>query len=131
MWRYSVRTGFATTVVANPPGPYSPVVRAGDYVFVSGLASVDPATGEMTGMTVHEQTQRTLLNIATLLQSAGARLEDVVQVTVHLRNIEQYEEMNGAYAAFFAEPYPARTTVQCQLLPGCLVEIDCIAHIGR
>ncbi len=114
----------------KPMGPYSPAVRAGDFVFISGQGPAEPATNKLIEGAIFAQTQRTLLNLASALQSAGSRLDDVVKVCVHLADLGDFQEMNRAYSEFFSEPYPVRTTVQSGLLGTMLIEIDCIAYTG-
>jgi len=96
-------------------------------VFVAGQGPFD-ATGKMLGSTIEEQTRATLENVKAIVEAAGATLADVVKVNVYLSDLAHFAAMNEVYASFFAEPYPARTTVQAGLL-GFLVEIDAIAAL--
>lgn len=112
----------------KPVGPYSPALRVGDFVFVSGQGAIDPKTRKLVGETIEEQTRRTLENIKALLEAAGATLADCVKVTVHLADISLFDRFNAVYAEYFPDPKPTRTTVQSTLLPGMLVEIDVIAY---
>jgi 2-iminobutanoate/2-iminopropanoate deaminase len=114
---------------AAPGGAYSPGLRAGDFIFVSGQGPIDPATGQIAGDTIEEQTARTLENIKLILEAAGASMADVVKATVHLSDLGLFPRYNTVYAGYFPDPKPARTTVGSQLL-GMLVEIDVIAYVG-
>lgn len=114
---------------APPAGAYSPGLIAGDFVFVSGQGPLDPATGEIIGETIEEQTTRVLENVKAVLDAAGASMSDVVKVAVHLSDLANFQRFNQVYATFFPDPKPTRTTVGSQL-PGILVEIDAIAYIG-
>jgi 2-iminobutanoate/2-iminopropanoate deaminase len=114
---------------APPAGAYSPGLIAGDFVFVSGQGPLDPATGEIVGETIEEQTTRVLENVTAVLEAAGASMSDVVKVAVHLSDLANFQRFNQVYATFFPDPKPTRTTVGSQL-PGILVEIDAIAYIG-
>ena len=117
-----------TTQQAPPPGPYSQAIRAGDWVFVSGQGPLDPTTKQIVGTTVEEQTRRVLDNIKAIVEAAGATMGDVVKSTVHLLDIEHFDDFNAVYVTYFGDPKPARTTVQSVLWGGILVEIDVIVH---
>lgn len=114
---------------ASPVGAYSQGLRAGDFIFVSGQGPLDPATGQIVGDTVEEQTARVLENIKAILEAGGASMADVVKVTAHLSDLSLFERYNKVYATYFPDPKPTRTTVGSQLL-GILVEIDAIAYVG-
>jgi len=114
-----------------PKGPYSPAVRAGGFLFVSGQGPVDPGTGEVLRGPIQQQTELVLTNIKTILEAAGSSLDKVVKANVYLDNIEDFAAMNKVYAAFFPKHPPARTTIQAANLPlGIGVEIDVIALAG-
>jgi 2-iminobutanoate/2-iminopropanoate deaminase len=115
---------------ASPIGAYSQGLRAGDFLFVSGQGPLDPATGQIVGDTVEEQTARVLENIKAILEAGGATMADVVKVTAHLSDLGLFERYNKVYASYFPDPKPTRTTVGSQLL-GILVEIDAIAYVGE
>lgn len=115
----------------KPVGPYSPALRVGDFIFVSGQGAIDPKTGKLVGETIEEQTRRTIENIKALLETAGSSLDDCVKVTVHLSDINLFSRFNAVYAEYFADPKPTRTTVQSTLLPGMLIEIDVIAYAPK
>jgi 2-iminobutanoate/2-iminopropanoate deaminase len=116
--------------VPPPAGPYSPAVRAGDLVFISGQVARDPLTGALVGATVEEQARQTLANLRRALEAAGASLADVVSVTVYLADENDWGRFNGVYTSVFSKPYPARTAVGAQLR-GVLVEVSAIAWLGR
>jgi 2-iminobutanoate/2-iminopropanoate deaminase len=113
-----------------PPvkGPYSPAVRAGGFLFVSGQGPIDPASGEPSRGSIEEQTRLVFSNIKAILEAAGASLDRVVKTTVYLDDIQNFAAMNAVYATFFPADPPARTTIQAANLPlGIAVEIDVIA----
>lgn len=116
---------------APPGGAYSQGLKAGDFVFVSGQGPLDPETGKIVGETIEEQVARTLENIKTILEAAGATMADVVKVSAHLSDLSLFERYNKVYATYFPDPKPTRTTVGSQLPPTMLVEIDAIAYIGE
>jgi len=108
-----------------PRGPYSPAVRAGDFIFVSG--QVAPVTGE-----VADETRQVLNNIKGLLESCGATMADVVKCGVFLLNAGDFAAMNTVYAEFFGDAKPARATVVTGFaVPGIHVEIEAIAYKPR
>jgi len=115
-----------------PKGPYSHAVRAGDFLFISGLGPVDPGTGNVVKGTIEHETRRTLDNLMILLKSAGRTAADVVKTTVYLLDIKDFAEMNAVYASYFPQNPPARTTIQGAGLPaGISIEIDAIAYMGE
>jgi 2-iminobutanoate/2-iminopropanoate deaminase len=111
-----------------PAGAYSPAVRAGNLLFVSGQVPKDPRTGALLGSTVTEQTRATLDNAARVLAAAGASLDDVVSVTAYLADIGDWDEFDAAYRAVLRTPYPTRTTLGAGL-HGFLVEISMVAAV--
>jgi 2-iminobutanoate/2-iminopropanoate deaminase len=109
-------------------GPYSQAVSWGDLIFVSGQIPIDPATGQVVGGDVADQTERVLENLAAILEAAGASLGQVLKTTVYLRDLNDFGKMNEVYARFFGEQPPARATVQVARLPRDVgVEIEVIA----
>jgi 2-iminobutanoate/2-iminopropanoate deaminase len=113
----------------KPRGPYSHAVRAGDFVFVSGMGPLDPATNELSSGDIGHETRMTLQNVQRVLEGAGATMADVVKCSVFLRDIKDFGGMNAVYAEFFGDAKPARTTVQAVLPQESMkVEIDCIAY---
>jgi 2-iminobutanoate/2-iminopropanoate deaminase len=109
-------------------GPYSPAVRAGHLLFVSGQVALDPATGQMVEGGIAEQTRRVLENIGALLAAGGRSFADVVRTTIFLADMNDFSAVNEVYGEYFREPYPARATVQVARLPkDARVEIDVIA----
>ncbi|GAB3328139.1 RidA family protein [Larkinella ripae] len=110
-------------------GAYSDGVVAGGFLFVSGQAAVDFKTSRFVLGTIEDETHRTLQNIQTIVESAGASLDDVVKCTVHLADIAEFDRYNVVYARYFPGIKPARTTVQSILAEGLKVEIDCIVKL--
>lgn len=111
-------------------GPYSPAIRAGNLLFLSGQIPLDPATGQLVAGDISAQTTRVLQNIGELLTAAGANFTHVVRTTIFLADIGDFAVVNQIYATYFAPPYPARATVQVARLPRDVrVEIDAIAFI--
>ena len=110
-------------------GPYSPAVRAGDWITCSGQVGIDPATGELAEGGLEAQTRQVLANIASVLGDVGATVEDVAKTTVFLADMADFPAMNAIYAEFFHHK-PARSTVAVAGLPrGALVEIELLVHL--
>lgn len=108
-------------------GPYSQAIDAGSLVFLSGQLPLHPATGTFPEG-VEAQTRQSLNNVKAILEEAGLTLANVVKTTVFLADMADFAAMNGVYAEFFSEPFPARSAVAVKTLPkNALVEIECIA----
>jgi 2-iminobutanoate/2-iminopropanoate deaminase len=114
--------------IAAPRGPYSPAVRAGDFIFFAGQVPVDPATNQMSTGDIQHETRLVLNNIKRLLEGVGASLADVVKGGVYLADGSEFAQMNEVYAEFFGEAKPARTTIVCKFMADIRVEIDCVAY---
>ena len=109
-------------------GPYSPAIRAGSLLFLSGQIPIDPATGSVVEGDIAAQTERVMQNIAALLEAAGASFANVVRTTVFLADMNEFAAMNVVYGKYVGDPAPARSTVQVSRLPrDARVEIDAIA----
>jgi 2-iminobutanoate/2-iminopropanoate deaminase len=107
--------------------PFSPALKVGNWVYVSGQAA-ELADGTIPD-TIEEQTEVTFGKVAALLEAAGASLADVVTVMVHLTDIGEFGRYNAVYEKLFAEPRPTRTTVQAILVPGLKIEVTVSAHV--
>lgn len=113
-----------------PKGAYSQVVRAGDFLYVSGQGPIDPETQDFVFSDIQGQTKLTLENVERILVGCGASRKNIVKCGVFLARAEDFAAMNEAYAKFFAGNAPARTTVAVSLVePGMKVEIDCVAYL--
>jgi 2-iminobutanoate/2-iminopropanoate deaminase len=124
----SVRVAISSPDAPRAIGPYSPAIRAGNLVFVSGQVAMDPATGTIVDGDIRAQTDRVMRNIGVLLNAAGGGFQHVVRTTVFLADLNDFAAMNEVYGRFVADPPPARATVQVSRLPRDVrVEIDAIA----
>lgn len=124
-----MKTAISSSGAPAAIGPYSQAIRAGDLLFCSGQIPLDPATGELVGGGIAEQTARVLENLAAVLAAAGLGPGDVVKTTVFLMSMADFPAMNEVYARFFADVPPARSTIGVAALPrGALVEIEAIAR---
>ncbi len=110
-------------------GPYSPAIKVGNFVFISGQLGLDPKTNELKP-TLEEQTEQALINLSEILSSIGLSLDNVVKTTIFLVNMEDFQKVNEIYSKFFKEPYPARSTIAVRSLPrNALIEIEAIAYV--
>jgi 2-iminobutanoate/2-iminopropanoate deaminase len=116
-----------------PPaaGPYSPAVRAGDWIVLAGQVGLDPATGRFVEGGVEAQARQVLANVAAVLADCGLSLNDVAKTTVFVTDISTFGEVNAVYADAFGDHRPARSTVEVSALPGgAVVEIEAWAFAG-
>jgi 2-iminobutanoate/2-iminopropanoate deaminase len=113
-------------------GPYSHAIRSGNLVFCSGQTPLDPASMQLTGTTIGEQTERVLENLTIVLNGMGLSLQNVVKTTVFLKDMADFQGMNAVYTQAFGSHKPARSTIAVKQNPlDALVEIECIAEIGE
>ena len=110
-------------------GPYSQAIVAGGFVFCSGTAGIDPATGT-AAEGIEAQTDQALRNLAAVLQAAGASMADVVKTTIFYADVDDFARLNEVYARHMPDPPPARSAPANVRLPhGLLVSIDAIAAL--
>jgi len=115
--------------VPAPAGAYSPAVRAGGFVFISGQIPRDPVSGEIVGNDVESQTRQVIANVRRGLEAAGATLADVVSMVVYLADVDDWGRFNTVYKELMPTPYPTRTAVGANLR-GITIEISAVAYIG-
>src|SRR5215469_8080274 len=122
----------ATAHAPEAIGPYSQGIRVGNLIFTAGQIALDPATQQVIGGGISEQTARVLENLKAILESAGASLAQVVKTTVFLRDMNDFAAMNAVYSRYLAPEgvlAPARSTVEVSRLPkDVLVEIEVVAE---
>jgi len=112
-------------------GPYSQAVVVDGWLWVSGQIPLDPATGALVSGGIEASTRRVLDNLQAVVEAGGARLADVVRVTIYLTDLAHFEAVNRVYAERFSEDPPARACVQVAALPkGADVEMDAVARLG-
>lgn len=118
-----------TKAVPGPIGPYSQAVKInGNMIYTSGVIAMDSATGDFMGGDIKAQTRKTLENMRAILNAAGCDLAHVVKTTVFLKDMNDFAPMNEAYAEFFGDSKPARSTVEVSRLPkDASIEIEAIA----
>lgn len=122
-------------IISTPEQPSSPffaqAVEAGPFIFVSGTIGIDPATGDLAGQTIQEQTRQALHNCAVILAAAGASLDDVVEVGVLLANPADRDGMNDEVLRAFPTEVPARYIMKLGVeIPGVIISIRMTAYRG-
>ena len=123
------RDVYTSERIAPPVGPFSPAVRAGELLYLSGQVAQEPSTGELVAGGVDAQAAQIFRNVAAVLEAAGRGFDDVVRVGVYLRDMADFKAMNAVYERQFARPYPARTVIGVASLPlGAAIEIDVVAR---
>ena len=121
-----------TPSAPSSAGPYSPAVRAGDWLALAGQVGIDPATGKLADGGVAEETRQAMANVAAVLGDCGASLGDVAKTTVFLVDMGDFPVMNEVYADAFAGHRPARSAVAVAALPlGARVEVEVWAYVPR
>jgi 2-iminobutanoate/2-iminopropanoate deaminase len=128
--KHSKKKELRSAAAASPMGPYSQGIQVGNLVFVAGEKGVDAKTGKLVPGGIAAETRQTFANIEAILAEAGATLDDAVACTVHMTDLNEFQEMNRVYAEYFHEAPPGRTTVQVAALPGgAHIEITLTAAI--
>jgi 2-iminobutanoate/2-iminopropanoate deaminase len=123
-----VRQAITAPDAPKPAGVYSPAIRAGNLVFVSGQIPVNPATGGLVEGDIRAQAEQVMRNVGALLNAAGLGYQHVVRTTVYLADMNDFGAMNEVYARYVVDPPPARATVQVARLPRDVkIEVDAIA----
>jgi 2-iminobutanoate/2-iminopropanoate deaminase len=118
--------------IRKPPSPFSHVVRAGDFLFLTSQLSCDLKTGRIIEGTIQEQTKRALENLRFLLEASGSSMDEVVMVRIYMRDASKFKEMDSIYRKYFKEgEEPARVTVQAQdPIEGVDIEIEATAVLN-
>jgi 2-iminobutanoate/2-iminopropanoate deaminase len=121
------KTAITSPELAPPVGPFSQAIEVGGFLYFSGQVAQDPATGKVVEGGIVAETERVFQNLSAVLKAAGKRFDDVVRAGVFLTSMSDFGAMNGIYAKYFSQPFPARTTIAAAALPlGACVEIDLI-----
>jgi 2-iminobutanoate/2-iminopropanoate deaminase len=125
------KTVVTASTSAPAIGPYSPALRVGNLLFLSGQIPLDPSSGQLIEGDIRAQTRQVMQNMGELLRAGGADFSHVARTTIFLADMNDFATVNDIYASYFTEPYPARATVQVARLPKDVrVEIDAIAVVG-
>ena len=123
------KAAIAAPELAPPVGPFSQAIEAGGFLYVSGHVGQDPATGKVVEGGIVDETERVFRNLSAVLKAAGRSFDDVARAGVYLTSMSDFAAMNGIYAKYFNQPFPARTTITVVALPlGACVEIDLVVR---
>jgi 2-iminobutanoate/2-iminopropanoate deaminase len=121
------KTAITSPELAAPVGPFSQAIEVGGFIYCSGQVGQDPTTGKLVAGGIVAETERVLQNLSTVLEAAGRSLDHVARAGVYLTSMSDFGAMNGIYAKYFSQPFPARTTIAVAALPlGACVEIDLV-----
>ena len=109
-------------------GPYSQAVKAGGFLFTSGILPLDPQTGKLVEGGIENETVQTFENLKSICEQAGSSLERIVSATVYITDMKDFEKMNKVYGGYFNSSFPSRATVEVgSLAKGACVEIQAVA----
>ena len=115
--------------MSTPIGPYTPIVRAGDWLITSGQVGI--VGGKLVAGGVVDELKQALANVKALIEGEGATIDQIVKTTVFMRHMRDYTLINDAYTAFFGDHRPARSAVAVAELPvHALVEVEAWAYVG-
>src|ERR1700732_3280474 len=121
------KTAITSARPTPPVGPFSQAIKVGGFIYFSGQVGQDPTTGELVAGGLAAETERVFQNLSAVLKAAGKSFDDVVRAGVYLTSMSDFGAMNGIYAKYFSQPFPARTTIAVAALPlGACVEIDLV-----
>ena len=124
----STKSVVATEQAPAAIGPYSQAIKAGEFVFSSGVIPLDPVSGEIVGTDITAQTERVMASLKAVLEAAGSSLDNVVKTTCFLQDLADFAAFNAVYSQSFTSEPPARSTVQVAKLPReVLVEVEAVA----
>ena len=119
-----------TSKAPSPVGPYSQAIACENILFISGQISIDPDSGEVVITSFAEQCHRILLNLKLILEAGGSSLNHVLKITIYMKNLKNFNELNEIYSEYFNTSKPARTCIGVNDLPkGVDLEMDAIAQI--
>src|SRR5215813_14445624 len=124
------KTAVTSRELSPPVGPFSQAIEVGGFLYVSGQVGQDPATGKVVEGGIVAETERVFRNLAAVLMAAGRSFDHVVRAGVYLTSMGDFVAMNGIYAEYFSQPFPARTTIAVAALPlGACVEINLVVKV--
>lgn len=115
----------------NSIGPYSQAIKFGNLIFISGQLPIDTSTGDLIQGDIRRETEVVLTNLRNILNSIGLDMKNVLKITIYLKDMANFKDINDVYATFFTKPYPARVTMAVKELPkNADIEIEAIAGYG-
>ena len=119
-----------TSKAPSPIGPYSQAIRCGNILYVSGQIPIDPNSGEVVITSFAEQCHQVLQNLKNVLEAGGSSLNHAIKITIYMKDLKKFNELNEIYSEYFNTAKPARTCIEVSNLPkGVDLEIDAISEI--
>lgn len=119
-----------TEKAPKPVGPYNQAIKAGSFLYVSGQIPMDPSTGKLVEGSFAGKVRRVLDNIKSIVEAAGGTLDDIVKVTVYIKDIEKFGDFNKVYSEYFSRRPPARVVVEVSNLPlNVDLEVEAVAYL--
>ncbi len=120
-----------TDKAPKPVGPYSQGILVDKWLFIAGQIPIDPSTNELVKGSFRDAVKRVLENIKAIVEAAGGSLDNIVKVTVYLKDIRLFKEFNEVYKEYFKKEPPARVVVEVANIPlNADLEVEAIAYIG-
>jgi len=120
-----------TSNAPAPIGPYSQAIKAGDFIFLSGMICLEPSSGTLINDMLNNEVQQIMKNISAVLTEAGADFSQVIKTSIFLKDMNDFAEVNAIYGTYFSENPPARETVEVSRLPKDVrVEISVTVYLG-
>jgi len=124
------RTPIHTEKAPAAVGPYSQAIATDSLLFTSGVIPIDPLTGHIPDADIETHTHQVLKNLGAIASAAGTDLSKALKVTVFLTDMANFQRVNGVYAQYFQEPFPARSAIQVAALPlGAAIEIEAVLSL--
>lgn len=126
-----MKEAIQTDLAPKAIGPYSQAISCRGTLYCSGQVPIDPKTGAMVEGGIEQQARQALNNLKAVIEEGGARMDNVLKTTILLKDLEDFKAVNGIYAEYFSEPYPARATFEVARLPvDAMIEIEAIVDLN-
>tara|TARA_B100001123_G_C15141101_1_gene959525 strand:- start:25 stop:411 length:387 start_codon:yes stop_codon:yes gene_type:complete len=126
------KTKISTDLAPSAIGIYSQAVRAGDFVFISGQIPLDPKSMKVVDGDINDHIKQVLSNIKSIVKESGGTMNNIVKISVYLKDLEHFQNVNSVMESYFDEPYPSRAAVEVSRLPKDVsIEMDAILYVEK